>query len=628
MKRFLATVAIVAYALTSSSAFAAGEKISIRKVDASAFPEVKVTISTPNDDPDAIEVEENGSTITDLAIDSFVEQGEVVDVVLAVDTSGSMEGDPLEAAVDAASSFVSAVPDNVRLGVVTFSDEAKVAQRVTSDRDAVQEAIDGLEATGETSLYDGVTQAVSLLSDTNQGNIVLLSDGSDTVSDDSLAQAISAAKKAKATIYSVGLQSEETDEAALQQMAQATGGTFAPAESADLTAVYADLAKTLKGQYFITYPSTVESGDEISLVVSDASGESTAIALAPEAVASETPAAAAQAVVPEDHLIDGNTGLIIVTVVTFIAVFALLYLWMVAGAKDRSDRELARRMGAGAATGSDEASATSGPVSWIPDQLVDLAGQIADRRGSGAALERRLERAGWRLKVGEFLAGVLVAGVAGLLLGVLLVQKPLFVILVGIVGAAIPLVLLSLRTSRRMAKLHAQLPDILAILASSLRAGHSFLQSLDAVGKEIGGPGGEEFGRLTAEIRLGKTVDVALADLADRVGSDDFKWAVLAVSIQREVGGNLAEVLDTVADTMRERDQIRRQVDVLSAEGRLSLYILAGLPIVIGLYLALINPSYFGLLFSTRIGLVMIITAAALEVLGVIWMKRVVKINV
>jgi tight adherence protein B len=172
------------------------------------------------------------------------------------------------------------------------------------------------------------------------------------------------------------------------------------------------------------------------------------------------------------------------------------------------------------------------------------------------------------------------------------------------------------------------LPDILSILASSLRAGHSFLQGLDAVGREIGGPGGEEFGRLTAEIRLGKTVDTALIDLAERIGSDDFRWAVLAVTVQREVGGNLAEVLDTVADTMRERDQIRRQVEVLSAEGRLSLYILAGLPIVIGLYLALVNPEYISLLFSTQLGLVMIVTATCLEILGVYWMRKVVKIDV
>jgi tight adherence protein B len=331
--------------------------------------------------------------------------------------------------------------------------------------------------------------------------------------------------------------------------------------------------------------------------------------------------------VAKDHFLDGNVGLIVILAVTFVALFGLLYMFLVSGARDRRDRDLKRRMGSGTATyGEDDE--TTGPVSWIPDQLVDLADQIVESRGAAQRLEHKIERAGWRLKVGEFVAGVVLCGLGGLLLGLLLVQKPLFGLIAAVIAGAIPLVLLSLRTSRRMAKLHVQLPDILSILASSLRAGHSFLQALDAVGKEIGGPGGEEFGRLTAEIRLGKTVDSALNDLAERVGSDDFKWAVLAVGIQREVGGNLAEVLDTVADTMRERDQIRRQVEVLSAEGRLSLYILAGLPVVISLYLALVNPVYFGLLFTTRIGLVMFVTAACLEILGIFWMKKVVRINV
>jgi tight adherence protein B len=243
-------------------------------------------------------------------------------------------------------------------------------------------------------------------------------------------------------------------------------------------------------------------------------------------------------------------------------------------------------------------------------------------------MEARLERAGWRIKSGEFLGASISAGVLGLVLGLLLVQKLLFGIIIGVVAAAVPFIMLSLRTSKRMALLHTQLPDILSILASSLRAGHSFLQALDAVGQEVGGPGGEEFSRLTAEIRLGKSVDDALTDLADRVGSDDFKWAMLAVTVQREVGGNLAEVLDTVADTMRERDQVRRQVEVLSAEGRLSLYILAGLPIAIGLYMGVANPDYIGLLFTTRLGVVMLVTAICLEILGVIWMKRVVDIDV
>src|SRR5207247_10935548 len=147
-------------------------------------------------------------------------------------------------------------------------------------------------------------------------------------------------------------------------------------------------------------------------------------------------------------------------------------------------------------------------------------------------------------------------------------------------------------------QLRDQLPDVLTILASSLRAGHSFLQALDTVSKEIPEPAKAEFNRVVAEIRLGRSTEDSLEALADRVGSEDFKWAVLAVNIQREVGGNLAEILDNVSDTLRERAIMRRQVRVLTAEGRLSAYVLGAMPFGIGLYMFAVNREYISLLFT------------------------------
>ena len=182
--------------------------------------------------------------------------------------------------------------------------------------------------------------------------------------------------------------------------------------------------------------------------------------------------------------------------------------------------------------------------------------------------------------------------------------------------------------ARRTTRLQGQLADVVNILASSLRAGHSFFQALDMVSKEIGEPAGPEFQRVVAEIRLGRPVDQALNAMAERVGSEDFKWAVLAVNVQREVGGNLAEILDTVAETVRERATLRRQMKVLSAEGRLSLKILAALPFVVALYVAKVNPSYINLLFSTRLGWLMVGTGAALMLAGILWARKIVSIHV
>jgi tight adherence protein B len=173
-----------------------------------------------------------------------------------------------------------------------------------------------------------------------------------------------------------------------------------------------------------------------------------------------------------------------------------------------------------------------------------------------------------------------------------------------------------------------QLPDVLTIMASSLRAGHSFMQALDTVAREIPQPAAVEFQRVVAEIRLGRPTDDALEALATRVGSADFRWAVLAVNIQREVGGNLAEILDNVADTLRERAMIRRQIRVLTAEGRLSAWVLAGLPVAIAIYMFIVNPDYIGLLFTHPIGLFMLGGAILLLIAGIIWMRKIVDIDV
>ena len=149
---------------------------------------------------------------------------------------------------------------------------------------------------------------------------------------------------------------------------------------------------------------------------------------------------------------------------------------------------------------------------------------------------------------------------------------------------------------RRAEKLRDQLPDVLTIMASSLRAGHCFLQSLDTVAKEIAQPAASEFQRVVAEIRLGRAAEDAMESLAERVGSADFKWAVLAVNIQREVGGNLAEILDNVADTLRERATIRRQIRVSrrrvgSRRGSWPSFRSRS-----RLYMAAVNPDYISLL--------------------------------
>lgn len=627
MRKVLSAAFLVAAVLASSatSAFAAEEKVDIKEVDLSDWPEVAISVAVPEGTGEDVSVTENGVAV-EADIATFQETGERVEVVLVIDTSGSMQGQPMTAAIAAAKQFIQNLPDNIEVGVVTFSDDPTVAQRITADHDAAFNAVSSLVARGETALYDGVRSAAGLFSSGTQHNIILLSDGGDTASSSTLRAAAKAAADKEAAVFAVGLKSGEFDSDALRTLARETEGGYAPAASADLTKIYEDFATQLSSQFVVTYKSATEGGSELSLVVNSEALSDSALVRAPEIAAPVVPKPLPP-VEQKDPLLEGAAGLAAVLVLTFAAAFALF--WMVTGRRARKarDRKLAKAMEADPQIRY-EGRTDQGLATWLPDPLVDVAERVAGKSDFAKNLDSQLERGGVKLKSGEFLAMSLLTAAVGALLGALILPKLIFIVAFAGLGFFAPRAWLALTVHRRLSKMHGQIADILMIIASSLRAGHSFMQALDAVGKEIPEPGCSEFSRLVAEIRLGRPVDEAMNDLADRIASEDFRWAVLAVNIQRDVGGNLAEVLDTVAETIRERDNVRRQVKVLSAEGKMSIYILAGLPIALAAYMAIVNPDYLGLLWTTRIGLVMLSVAGSLMVLGILWMRKVVKIDV
>lgn len=327
-------------------------------------------------------------------------------------------------------------------------------------------------------------------------------------------------------------------------------------------------------------------------------------------------------------VLSGTSGLFLVTGLVFVAMATLFWMLLGTGVRMREGRVMAQRMGVAQGRGSEQVVQADQSVGWIPSSVADAGGRMAQAGGFSSSLEDRLEQAGFPLKAGEFVVVTVLAFFGGGLLALLLTQPLPVVLVVAAIAGGIPYAMLRLALRRREAKLRGQLPDVLTVMASSLRAGHSFLQALDTVAKEINEPAATEFNRVVAEIRLGRPAEDALSSMGDRIGSEDFKWAVLAINIQREVGGNLAEILDTVADTIRERDKIRRDVDTLTTEGRLSAYVLIAMPFVIALYMTLVNPEYIALLFTTGIGIVLTIVASCLMVAGIVWMRKIVDIDV
>jgi tight adherence protein B len=313
--------------------------------------------------------------------------------------------------------------------------------------------------------------------------------------------------------------------------------------------------------------------------------------------------------------------------------FFLAWFLLGAAARQKQDREREARMRAVIQPGQQQQATAANTASlqtggWIPDSVTKFGTRFAEARGFSERVDAELEAAGVSLRSGEFVVASAVGALVFGVLGAALLSSWLLALVVAAIGGAFPTMLLRQALQRRANQLREQLPDVLTIMASSLRAGHSFLQSLDTVAKEITQPAAAEFQRVVAEIRLGRPAEDALEALAERVGSPDFKWAVLAVNIQREVGGNLAEILDTVADTLRERAMLRRQIKVLTAEGRLSAWVLGALPFAIALYMYAANPTYIGRLFDNTYGIIMVIVALVLLVAGILWMRKIVDIDV
>ena len=260
-------------------------------------------------------------------------------------------------------------------------------------------------------------------------------------------------------------------------------------------------------------------------------------------------------------------------------------------------------------------------------RAAQTAESAAQKRGVTNMIESALEQANVPMKAGEAIIAAILASLLGFVLVSALTQSFVW----GLVTAAVlslgSLMFVNNVASRQRKKFEAQLPDTLNLIATSLRAGYSLLQALEAVGQESPDPTRREFGRAIAEIRLGKPIDKSLDDIAARMESRDFEWAVLAIEIQREVGGNLAEVLQTTAETMIQRNRLRREMKALTAEGRLSAIVLSLLPVGVFIFISLSNPSYMEPLLSSTIGLV-ILGGGILSIgIGVVWMQKIVKVE-
>ncbi len=648
--RRAASLLAAAALLLLPAAPAAGQQAGLRieEFDADDYPQVRLTVSMPAELVGADVAPQEFTVFEDRsAVDATVEPipTEELNVVLVVDTSGSMAGEPLAKAQQAAAAFVDAMPPAVEVALVAFGREAEVVSPLSTDRARLQEAIAGLASRGETALYDGLVTATEAFGGGEGARrvVVMLSDGGDTVSAGTLEDAIVALLDAEATFYAVELQSAENDPEPLERLGNAADGRVVSAGDPEaLDAIFAEIAASIVSQYSIEFEARGRGATRLEVQVATAAGSASLVRVVrfpqppplprPEAPPPPPPATVSEPVavpvtipdypplpieVVEPGPFSSESVLVGGLVAVFLALAALALYAARGGAKVRLVAADARKLAK---------TRRSSMLTAVTDRVADAAEHTLERRGHRGRLESALETAGLRLRSGEFVVLVAGAGLSAYVFGSL-VAGPL----AGLVAAAAVALLawgwVHYRADRRQAAFAAQLSGTLQLLAGSLRAGFGLLQAIVVVSEEARSPTADEFHRVKLEVQLGKDLDEALEAMAQRVGGEDMLWVVEGIQIHREVGGDLSEIIDGVAETIRERDRLRRQVKALSAEGRFSAVVLVVLPVGMAGFLSVANPGYLGELTASQGGRTAIAIGAGLLVGGIFWMRRLVRLD-
>lgn len=636
MKRLIAALFVAVVGLVGvAPAASAAESIVIRKIDFENFPRVVISaqVSGAPASQDSFTLRENGKIVTPIEVVPLGETDTPVGVALVIDISGSMrQGAKLAAAKEAAKQFVSQKLANDQIAVVAFNQEVQVVSGFTGDQAVLNRAIDGLAASGETALFDGIRTAATLFGDRAdlQANIVVLSDGADTVSASNVDAAESAVLGAKSSLFAVGLVGGEFDAGSLRRLSSSSGGTYTETTNPEsLKAVYDTVQRDIQNQFEISYTSTDTTG---SVTVSLATGGRITTAGPVNAGSVAEGVTASPEIVGESRfggVLSGRGSVAVVAIVVFLAA-SLLVVGVVAITRAGVPGLASRLEQYGPAGGSAfEMRPGGGDLDLAQTALVQRAVDATARLAKGGnvleTLEKKLEAADLPVRPAEALF-FYVVGVAAAVVATALLSGLFFAVLALVVFGLVPIAVLDSLGRRRQRKFASQLPDVLRLLASSLRAGFSLLQAADATAEQMDDPMGKELRRVLVEARLGRPLEVALEDSAKRAHVPDYDWVVMAIGIQREVGGNLAELLSTVADTMVARERLRQEVKTLTAEGRISAIVLAILPVVIGGAVYVLNPDYLDPLLHRTGGQIMVLGAIVAGIAGFMWMRKIVDI--
>jgi tight adherence protein B len=625
VRRLVLAAGIAALAAGLPASAHASEPATLAEAGGTHFPDRAYALTLPRAatvTASNVEVRENGRVVEDVTV-SPAEGARAYrfGVVLTIDTSSSMRGAPLRGAIEAARAFVAHRSPAQPVALVTFGGKVDVTLPFTTDPRAIEAALDSVEVTGGGSrILDATLRSVELIKTSRiaSGSVVVLSDGADRGSLTPAGSVAERARTAGARVFGVGLSSRSRDFGSLNLLAAGTQGEFSEASSlTDLARVFERLGSRLGHQYIVEYHSAARPGRRVrvELRVDGVPGIARASYATP---------AVARGHRPPFHRPPAD-------VLWRSPAFALVLSILVGGLLMGGAWALIRPRGT---------SLRDRMASYVAEPEEDPGQRgplLAGRLRLGA--ERSFEQLGWAMAFKEKLDVAQIAIPAERLLGWTTLGTIACLVLLSLLGSpALGLLALGvplgtyLAVERRVRKQRdlftEQLPDTLQIIASAMRAGHSFAAALTVVIEDAPEPTRGELRRVVADERLGVPLDTALGVIVRRMESKEFEQVALVAALQRETGGNTAEVLERVTDTVRDRLALRRMVSTLTAQGRLSRWVLTAIPIVLLLLMTAINPGYVAPLYTTGVGQAFLVFAGCMVVAGSLVIKKIVNIKV
>jgi tight adherence protein B len=533
-----------------------------------------------------------------------------------------MAGQPIDAAMAAARAFMAQRKDELPVAVIAYNPEITVLTDFTRDSNELSAAVAEAPATAEgTRIYDALIEAARLAKEEGYARTtaVLLSDGHRRGVQATLDETLAALNDANVRVISVGLQSPQYDPETLQSVAKATGGTYVESATPEqLEPIFTTIGQQLSNEYVVSYRSLLPANVKATVrAVSPGFPPATATYTTP-------PLDLAPQGTFERNWIDEVITSPWLMIFVIVAVLALV-AFAIFSAIDVRNRSLRRRMAQYVTVPSEEESRL---------RRAEVAAMLADTAQRTVGGQRWWQRFETDVELGGFnlsalaIAGWTIVGGIFISLATAIWFQSLWGLLAGLVAPFVTRFIVSRRVSKMRKAFEEQLADNLDVLAGAMRTGHSTMGALSVMADSSIEPSKTEFRRVLQDEQLGVPLDDALMVMARRMQSYDAEQLALVMRLQREAGGNTAEVLDRVAEVIRGRMELRRLVDVLTAQARISRWILTGLPIFVLVALAFTGGDYLDPMTSTLVGKIALVVGAIMVLIGSLWIKHIAKLDV